>query len=254
MAIFKSLISALSTYSKIPMPNIEYKENEGRFTMCFFPLVGLIIFGLEALLIYLGNMFKLSDLSLAIGFVIVPTLVTGGIHIDGFMDVCDALSSYRDKEKRLEILDDPHVGAFSIIKLLIIIGIWILAVLEMKREYLLIGGLGFIFARILSAFSVLVFKASKTKGMIVYVKNHASGICKYILVGEIMLTTVICILTYNVMILIPLAISFIGLLIYQHRVNIEFGGISGDTSGYFLVMTESIWMLVIMILSKISMI
>ena len=45
----------------------------------------------------------------------LPVLVSGGIHTDGFIDTVDALSSYGDKEKKLEILKDPHTGAFAII-------------------------------------------------------------------------------------------------------------------------------------------
>lgn len=53
----------------------------------------------------------------AAGFCLVPVLVTGGIHLDGFADTYDALSSYGDAEKKLEILKDPHCGAFAVIRL-----------------------------------------------------------------------------------------------------------------------------------------
>ena len=45
----------------------------------------------------------------------IPLLVTGGFHLDGYMDTMDALHSYQKKEKKLEILKDPHIGAFSVI-------------------------------------------------------------------------------------------------------------------------------------------
>ena len=38
----------------------------------------------------------------------VPVLVTGGIHLDGYLDTMDALSSWREKQRRLEILKDQH--------------------------------------------------------------------------------------------------------------------------------------------------
>ena len=49
----------------------------------------------------------------------IPLLVTGGFHVDGFMDTTDALSSYREKEERLRILKDPHIGAFAVIGVVI---------------------------------------------------------------------------------------------------------------------------------------
>ncbi len=53
----------------------------------------------------------------AAGFCLMPVWVTGGIHLDGYADTCDALSSYGDREKKLEILKDPHCGAFAVIRL-----------------------------------------------------------------------------------------------------------------------------------------
>lgn len=44
-----------------------------------------------------------------------PGSVTGGIHLDGLLDTADALSSYKTKEEKLEILKDSHAGAFAII-------------------------------------------------------------------------------------------------------------------------------------------
>ena len=49
--------------------------------------------------------------------VILPILMTGGIHLDGYMDTADAVLSWRPLEKRLEILKDPHTGSFSVIAL-----------------------------------------------------------------------------------------------------------------------------------------
>ena len=51
----------------------------------------------------------------AVVLVLVPVIVTGGIHVDGLLDTSDALSSWRDREKRLEILKDSHAGAFAVI-------------------------------------------------------------------------------------------------------------------------------------------
>ena len=48
--------------------------------------------------------------------VIIPLVITGGFHVDGFMDTVDAIRSYRSKEEKLEILKDPHIGSFAVIK------------------------------------------------------------------------------------------------------------------------------------------
>ena len=43
MRIVNSLIIALSTYSKLPMPQVDWNEDNMRYSMCFFPVVGLVI-------------------------------------------------------------------------------------------------------------------------------------------------------------------------------------------------------------------
>ena len=43
MHIIKAMIIAFSTYSKIPMPQFEWKEEDMRYSMCFFPWVGAVI-------------------------------------------------------------------------------------------------------------------------------------------------------------------------------------------------------------------
>ena len=45
--------------------------------------------------------------------VVLPRIVNGGIHMDGFLYVVDAKASFGEKEKKLEILKDPHTGAFE---------------------------------------------------------------------------------------------------------------------------------------------
>ena len=55
----------------------------------------------------------------------VPWLVTGFMHLDGYMDVCDAVLSRRDLPTRRRILKDSHCGAFAVICLVLLaLGQW----------------------------------------------------------------------------------------------------------------------------------
>ena len=115
-----SLIVAFSMYSKIPMPRTDWTDHSMKYSMCFFPWIGWVIGILEALWLYLSFLAGLSVLFRAAVFTVLPVLVTGGIHLDGYLDTSDAMSSWREREKRLEILKDSHTGAFAIINA----GIW----------------------------------------------------------------------------------------------------------------------------------
>lgn len=119
MSVIKSLVIAFSMYSKIPMPHLELEEKDMRYVMGFFPLVGavtgLIMYGLYKISGYL----YVPYISVSLILMILPVVITGGIHLDGYMDTCDARNSYGDVEKKLGILKDSHIGAFAVIRLLV---------------------------------------------------------------------------------------------------------------------------------------
>ena len=107
MKILKGFVIAFSIYSKIPVPQFDWKEEDMQYHLCFFPLIGLIIGALEAGWFFLGNEVGISHLCKTLIAVAIPLLVTGGFHMDGFMDTMDAFHSYQDKEKKLAILKGP---------------------------------------------------------------------------------------------------------------------------------------------------
>ena len=106
----------------------------------WFPLVGLL----------LGAMLAGADLLMNGPFplllasallTVALALMTRALHLDGFMDACDALFGGFERERRLEILRDPHVGAFAVvgvISLLLIKFAAIAALPQMNRTAILI--------------------------------------------------------------------------------------------------------------------
>ena len=115
MHILKSLVIAFSIYSKIPVPQFEWKEEDMKYMLCFFPWIGAVIGGCVYLWISLCRWFSVGVLCRTVIGAAVPLMITGGFHVDGFMDTMDAFHSYQSKEKKLEILKDSHIGAFSVI-------------------------------------------------------------------------------------------------------------------------------------------
>ena len=81
-------------------------------------LIGLAMYGV-ALLFTDG--IGTGSLLTSVFVVVTGIALTGGLHMDGFADTGDAFFSYRDKEKRLEILDDPRLGAFGTMAVILLI-------------------------------------------------------------------------------------------------------------------------------------
>ncbi len=68
-------------------------------------------------------------------------LLTRALHLDGFMDTCDALLGSFERRRRLQILRDPHVGAFAVVGLasLLLLKLTALATLpQMNRQAVLL--------------------------------------------------------------------------------------------------------------------
>jgi len=65
----------------------------------------------------LCGLLALPDILRGAGLCLLPVLITGGVHLDGYADTCDALASHASPQRRQEILKDPHLGAFAAIRL-----------------------------------------------------------------------------------------------------------------------------------------
>ena len=104
--IIRCIPAAFSMYSRIPMPGFEPKEDDMKRCIMFLPLpgiaIGIVMFCMIRVLGYLPAPVSVRAMILAT----VPLIVTGGFHIDGFMDTVDALSSHAEKEKMLLIMKE----------------------------------------------------------------------------------------------------------------------------------------------------
>src|SRR5699024_7231861 len=113
----ETLAVAFGMFSAVPAPQPAWNEKNMRYALCAFPLVGAavaLVFGAWG---WAAAALDLPVLLRAAGFCLLPVWITGGIHLDGYADTCDALASYASQEERLAILKDPHCGAFAVIRL-----------------------------------------------------------------------------------------------------------------------------------------
>ena len=107
-----------SMFCAIPAPQV-WDEKARDKMLLFLPVVGLELGLLWWGLSYICRM--LPPLMAALILSVYPYFATGFLHLDGFMDVTDALRSYRSLERRREILKDSHVGSFAVIGIVILL-------------------------------------------------------------------------------------------------------------------------------------
>lgn len=104
-----------SMFCAIPCPWKVWDEKARDKMLLFLPLVGLEMGVLWALLGWVCRLLGLPVLVRALLLCAYPYLATGFLHLDGYMDVTDAVKSWRDLERRREILKDSRVGSFAVI-------------------------------------------------------------------------------------------------------------------------------------------
>ena len=104
-----------SMFCAIPCPWKIWDEKAKNKMLLFLPVVGLEIGAILAAIAWLCRLLNLPALVTGLLLCAYPYIVTGFIHLDGYMDVTDAVKSWRDLERRREILKDSHVGSFAVI-------------------------------------------------------------------------------------------------------------------------------------------
>lgn len=224
------------------MPKVAWSEEGMKYSMCFFPFVGIII-GLCSFGIYTGLSFwGAGKILTAAVLTVLPVLLTGGIHMDGFLDTMDAKNSYRSKEEKLEILKDPHIGAFALIYGLVYFLLYFGLFSEVDHKAICLVALGYTYSRILSGLSVVSFQKAKEEGMAASTARAAEKNVKWILVLE----GIFCVAGF--LLLHPMAgagcvaVGALCFLSYRRMAYRIFGGITGDLAGYFLQVCE-LWLL-----------
>lgn len=247
MKILRTIAVAFAQYSRIPMPHFEWKEDDMRYSMAAFPLVGAVIGAIFYALYRSAEYFALPHTASALLLTAVPVALTGGFHVDGFMDVSDALNSYRSREEKLKILKDPHIGAFAVIRLAIcglvyIASLTIVLDSEEANSLIVMIAAGFVLARCLSALSVLTFRSAKKEGMLYYEASSAAGGRR----GNLVMVSLLGSASLLIMGYFSLpagciasAAAILSFGWYKHLSYRELGGITGDTAGYFVVICET---------------
>ncbi|NDL68352.1 adenosylcobinamide-GDP ribazoletransferase [Anaerotalea alkaliphila] len=240
--ITNAIVVAFSMYSKIPMPRAEWSEKNMRYAFVFFPFVGAIISVMLFGLFYIGDFYRFHPVFFGVMCVSVNVAVTGGIHIDGFCDVTDALSSRQGKEEKLRIMKDPNVGAFAVIYTGLLLLVQFGAYVQVFAAHRYLGALllGFVVSRAMSGLSILLFPCAKSSGLAATFANGANKtIVKAVLVCMLIVLFAAIIVMYHLFGVILFLFAIMMFSWFYFFTKREFGGITGDLAGCFLNLFET---------------
>ena len=228
--MLNSLLIVASFISVFPAPIRDWNGKNLRYFCLMLPIVGFA-FGTCWWIMWL-LLVKFSALSEILrGFLMTlcTLALTGGLHMDGLMDTCDAIFSRRDRQTRLKILSDTHAGSFAVMGCVIVL----------MAKTLLFAEL---FSRDVNLFFVPVYSRlgmgvllnnlpfAKSDGLAVMLGSSRNSRDNYFFA-----LMFIVLLFVNQLIAVTLAASFI---IWSRVCTKIFGGITGDLLGAFVEISE----------------
>ena len=240
MNFLYSLCAAFSMFSALPAPQVPWEKEKIRYMLVCLPFVGIIIGAVEYLWLLICMRLSFGNTLIAVGFTLIPVLLTGGIHLDGFMDTVDALKSHAAPEKKWAILKDPHAGAFAGIGL----GTYLLAYfglcteLDMAEHTVLLLLLIHVMSRSLSAVSGTLLHVRPGEGTLNFFRQATDKRAGLLAVLWVILSAA------AMMVIHPLmggcmALGAVATLLLVRRMAMkQFEGMSGDIAGFQLQAAE----------------
>lgn len=241
MRFIRSFFMALRMYSKIPAPRVAWDEKNMAYAMCFFPAVGAFIALFWLVWLSLAKLLGFGTLLTAAVASLIPLFVSGGIHMDGFLDASDALFSRAPRERMLEIMKDPHMGAGAAVALasytLVAFALW--TEVDAQNPAFLAVLLTPMLSRALSALAVVTFKSARGEGLLatfqraadVKIARAAAIVWILALLGAMVYRAP---LGGGAVALAALAV-FLAYRLMSYR---RFGGTTGDVAGWFVQVCE----------------
>lgn len=246
----RGLLLNIQLFTCIPIPfSLPMDKEHLEKAVKTFPLLGLFLGTVYASLLFMiVEWSPLSMLTAAFAIWLAGIVITGGIHLDGWMDASDAYFSFRDKKKRLEIMTDPRTGAFGVLAVILLLSSRFFFIYEIT---LMLEGISYFLIACIPVFSRMVMgillagvKSAKEEGLGAMFQQTINLYALYsypiflvVLLAAFWLAGMA--VPFLVMLLAALAI-----LLSLHRKIVKwFGGMTGDVLGGSVEGTELLlWM------------
>ena len=225
----KAFFLAMQMLTILPTPSYqEVSQEELRQSVLFYPLIGLlqgaVLWGTQWLLAPHMTVMARVWIGLAL-----YTVMTGALHLDGWMDTADAIGSRAPKEKALLIMKDSRVGAIGVVAgVLLILGKFVALMglpVSSWASYLVVPML----SRYAMNLSMHVAKSAKEEGL------------GAIFAGKIPIRITLCsgMITYGItFLLFPwrdalllIVLQIVATVVFTRMMQRRFGGMTGDTYG-----------------------
>jgi len=201
----------------------------------YFPVVGLLIGCILAGISYIAS--DMPPLVIGILVLIVWTVITGGVHLDGFADSCDGFCQGRSKEDIMRIMHDSRIGAMGAAGIALVLLLKFAVLSSLQYEYLWLALLvSPIVGRWSQVLACAVSKYARDEGKAKYFIGHAKK--KDVVLGALLVLLAAC-PAFGAKGVLILAIPAITALLFVKYCVKRIGGMTGDTIGAVNEIAES---------------
>ena len=241
--MWRGVILAVQFLTVLPIRmQVEWNERMARAAVLSFPFVGAII---GTLLIAQHQLLSghVSLLVLSFSLLFSSIFLSGGLHADGWMDCSDAYFSYRDLQRRLDIMSDSRVGAFAVLSILFLLGFRFVFMFETIAHLSLFSLFCLPFlSRLGMTLLLLTAPLAKQTGMAAAFRQYVDH--RYVPI--IVMYGLIAFLSRETLVLfLALMLFYVAARAFAVK---QFGGITGDVLGAFIEGSETFLWLIIWLL------
>lgn len=208
-------------------------------TLRWFPAVGAGI-GAALALAWIGAAELWSPGVAAVVVIAVDLALTGMLHFDGLADSADGLLPHLDRDRRLEVMRAPDVGAFALTVVpVVLLARWAALASDLVEPEALIAV--WIASRVLMAVVPAVVPYARTEGL---ASAFLAGARRWIALWWVPAAILLAV-AHQLTGLVALAVGLAGGALVVEVARRRLGGFTGDVLGAAAVVTETVCLLVL---------
>jgi adenosylcobinamide-GDP ribazoletransferase len=222
------LFHAIAFLTRIPVPRLSAETKDWEKSVAYYPVVGLLI----GTILWGASLLAQYVFPLPLAAVIVLSFwifITGGLHLDGWMDLADGLGSSRTRERIFEIMKDSRVGAMGVTAAIVLFMIKGTALYEIaaSRSFFWLILPPFI-ARFSLVAAIWFWPYITERGMGTGLR---SGLTGWLVLAGFLFTSIFAIFFYGWAGGAVLAAAFVTGWLFLRNVSRRLGGLTGDCYG-----------------------
>ena len=227
-----SFRQAIGFLTAIPLPGgTDTPVQHLARSLYLFPAVGLLI-GLVSVASGFAAYWLVGEPVHAVVAIAASAVVTAGFHLDGLADTCDAVFSWRERERKLEIMKDSRIGAMGAIALIIVIALKVSALLALGEWWWAGAVISPVLGRWAGLYGIVCFPVAKNEGLASNVRVDVPG--GQLAMGTLVALSIAAPLFYWgpwLTAIVCLAVAWGTVHLLASAMSRSLGGLTGDTYG-----------------------